>query len=604
MLNSSSPAAPGLTQQPHQQPLHHFSHHVHPHAHLAPHQFQQQPMQHQHQHHLNPHLTHLNQHHHHLSFQLHPHAPVQHVPHAPLPPQPVQGQQGLGTKQTPLQQQQQQQQQAQMQPLDVDDQQPRKPAKVGLPQPIQHPQQHQQELNSQSESMPFQQQQELDSNQQAAVPLQQPHLHQLLPIVPAQLPPLPMALLQHPPPLQHSLPSTHDLICLNHLYHNGYLQGLYTDLVLRIQINQPAQPQSPLDLQQQQQQQELGQPSAGSDTIVFKLHRIMAIRSATLAGLLHDHERSTMSNGSNNANSEFQLIPTLALTTNDPNITSEGLGIAIGHLYSSYVHSLLASKLQGGPLSTQHRSSVLRSVFAAAHLLNLPDLAAMTLGFIKDDVSTESVLGYCQFVSSDGAARYGAGLAELREAVFGYLCKGVLAEIAGKHGLIWQNKEGDAYRTLVSLFSGLPFEWLKRVVESKAFEVPTDMERYSFAKETVQLRSRHRATGSSSSVMAAGEESVLLAFGGGTKGSAANVAIVRKASKVFNMSANNASQKATSNGNGSSHNALAQQQGQQGQQGHSSLANGAGQSAHAAAGMAGMRGYSPVPERRIWKASN
>jgi predicted metalloprotease with PDZ domain len=63
--------------------------------------------------------------------------------------------------------------------------------------------------------------------------------------------------------------NTHDVIC-SHLYQNGYLKGLYADLIVRMQFQ--------------------GKSKSSIDGIMFKLHRIIAIRSPFLQKLLSDQE--------------------------------------------------------------------------------------------------------------------------------------------------------------------------------------------------------------------------------------------------------------------------------------------------------------------------
>ncbi len=60
--------------------------------------------------------------------------------------------------------------------------------------------------------------------------------------------------------------SNHDIIC-SHLYHTCFSQGLYADLVLR--VNRPQ-----------------------AESSVFKLHRILVMRSPYIAAILKDLELS------------------------------------------------------------------------------------------------------------------------------------------------------------------------------------------------------------------------------------------------------------------------------------------------------------------------
>ena len=320
---------------------------------------------------------------------------------------------------------------------------------------------------------------------------------------------------------QQQGPSYHDVIC-SHLYHNGFLQGLYADLTVRIFL-QPAKDH----LLQQHQYGSIPQPSSttNSNAMMFKLHRIIAIRSPTLAQLLTNEQNAAM----------------LTISVSDPNITPEGLGIAFGHLYAAYSHSLLNDGKEG-----MSRSVLLRSVFAAAHMLGLPDLQSLCFDHIKQDLNAASVLGYCLFVGNECS---NVSFESVRDACVNFLHSGVHSELTDKHGPVWISKESESYRQMVALFADLPFEWLKRIVESKRFQVPSDLERFAFAKEVLQQRAKMRSTGTTSLIMA-GEENVLLAFGGGKSGSS-GVTIVRKVPKnsfnYDNRTSNAASQQRVAN---------------------------------------------------------
>ncbi|TPX58623.1 hypothetical protein PhCBS80983_g03002 [Powellomyces hirtus] len=306
----------------------------------------------------------------------------------------------------------------------------------------------------------------------------------------------------------------HDEIC-HHLYHNGYIRGLYADLIVHLQTN-------------------AGSPSLDGTggVVLFKLHRIMAIRSPYFAHLLAEMEEANASN----SGSEFQPVVTLTIPAHDPNLTPEGFSIALSGLYASYPQALLTDPSSSAS-NNQQRSTLLRSVLCAATLLQLHQLAALATAQIKQDISRATVLEYCHFVSQpDFQLNYGHHTAmELREAVLIYLTKGVVQDVCDQHGIaaVWSDRDGAAYRDLVATFAKLPFEWLKKVVESRAFKVPGEMDRFQFAKEIVATRQRARTSSSPNSppasmatLLLAGEENVLLAFGSKDR---TGVTIVRKA---------------------------------------------------------------------------
>ncbi|KAJ3113595.1 hypothetical protein HDU96_003172 [Phlyctochytrium bullatum] len=301
-------------------------------------------------------------------------------------------------------------------------------------------------------------------------------------------------------------PPPHDILA-SHLYHIGFVQGMYSDLHLRIQV-----------VQNQPNNGVIGYPANLQllDGTMFKLHKLVAIRSPMLASLLQDAEMR----GENYGNPS-ELILAVA----DPNLTADGLTIAFGHLYASYTPNILSTAHTG---NRSQRTALLRGVLAAANLLHLGDLANLAAEMIKNDISRATVIDYCLFASQpDFGGSYGNWSADVRDAVFSYLSRGLVRELA-ERGPIWGNKESDQYKELVSAFAELPFEWLKRVVESKdSFEVPNDMERFGFAKDVIALRSRSKGAGSN---LLAGEENVLLAFGTSKPGQS-GVTIVRKAPK-------------------------------------------------------------------------
>ncbi|KAJ3257132.1 hypothetical protein HK103_004960 [Boothiomyces macroporosus] len=282
----------------------------------------------------------------------------------------------------------------------------------------------------------------------------------------------------------------HEVIC-SHLYQNGYLKGMYADLIVRMQY------------------QPLGQDTKKTavDGIMFKLHRIIAIRSPFLQGLLQDQE----------LNSEYQPTSQLTIVTHDKNLTPAGLGVAFGHLYASYSQHLLAQDMPLDERQNETRSTLLCSVLSAANLLQLHDLAQLTTEYIKQSMSRDTVIQYCGFLQESGHQQQ-----ELKDAVFTYLCRGVVLETLENVGLIWGCEDGKGFAALVKLFVELPFEWLKNVIESKYFEVPSDMERFSFAKAVIEQRKAVNG-------VAPVEENVLLTFGGKRQ---SGVTVVRKSKSV------------------------------------------------------------------------
>ncbi|KAJ3350866.1 hypothetical protein HDU83_009394 [Entophlyctis luteolus] len=402
----------------------------------------------------------------------------------------------------------------------------------------------------------------------------------------------------HGLPVHH--PSPHD-IAASHFYHVGFVQGMYSDLTVRVHLL-PLQSSAALSVQQQQnpaqspassgsaavtqppqqQPQQSQQPAKAVDDsapvqngsatsavpseAVFKLHKLFAVRNPVLAALIQDAELRADS---------YNHPLDITIHAVDPHINHEGLTIAFGQLYADYAHSILASAMSTLSVSGQstdgtgsqqpstlaaatpsQRATLLKGVLSAASLLHLTNLATLATEFIKQDISRDSLADYCAFVSTTPQQQQqqqmvqpSAWMLEIRDAVFAYLCNGIVREIAEKRRttesvpvasvdgsgasvLLWSNKGSEAYKDLVNAFAELPFEWLKRVVESSQFSVPSDRERFSFAKDVVALRSRKSriANDSGHLSLVAGEENVLMSFGGSKVGGS-NVTIVRKALK-------------------------------------------------------------------------
>ncbi|KAJ3030917.1 UNVERIFIED_CONTAM: hypothetical protein HDU68_007278 [Siphonaria sp. JEL0065] len=407
---------------------------------------------------------------------------------------------------------------------------------------------------------------------------------------------------QQPPQQQQQQfpPMTpHDVVA-SHLYHYGFVQGLHSDLLVRVP---------------------LGDNSEGET--VFKLHRLLAVRSPFLSALIVDAEQRS------NAHPLELVLP-----ATDSHVTSEGLSIALGSLYADYAGQFIANGLSTAATATE-RARLLKSVLAAACLLHLPALANLAADLIKQDINITSLPDYCAFVSlhlgttdKDVAVLQqqqqqqpsSTWILEIRDAIFAFLCKGIVREICERRAtLIWGNKGSDAYKELVLAFSELPFEWLKKVVEGKDFEVPNDMERFAFAKEVVAIRAKKQR--SSKSNLVTGEENVLLAFGGGKAG-ASGVTLVRKAPKLVLtpqlQQQQQFMQKQQLQYQQQQQQYLQQQQQQQQQQhlhysvidqytdlqAQQQAAAAAQQLYHQNLAAQGYNGIVPPQERRVWKAGN
>jgi len=281
--------------------------------------------------------------------------------------------------------------------------------------------------------------------------------------------------------------SYHDIIC-DHLF-QCFTHSIYTDLKLRFQGGSIIQ-----------------------DTTFF-LHKIICIRSPLLAQLISETEASQM-------NLRYPVLD-IVIPINDMNITAKGLSIALGHLYSSFAHHHLLNAENG---NTVEHSKLLRSVLASAHFLRLPDLCNIAANLIYNNINRNTVLDYCHFVNQPNfITRYDEFSKNIYDCVYNCLCKNVIKELTELNRQdIWKDREGQGFKQLIELFSELPFEWMKKVVESKDFITPSEIDRYYFAKELISLRARKQLP------VVVGEENVVLAFGISKN---SNISIVRKSPK-------------------------------------------------------------------------
>ncbi|KAK9768168.1 hypothetical protein K7432_001414 [Basidiobolus ranarum] len=259
---------------------------------------------------------------------------------------------------------------------------------------------------------------------------------------------------------QRGFPTQHNAIC-SHLYQVGFLSGAFSDVILHVP-NFPA-------------------------NNVYKLHSLVLSRSPFFHHLL-----TTSPNPRE-----------LTLNLEDSNISDEGLVIALGYLYAGF------------PQLQVNLTNAL-SVLAAAYFLQLEDLCAIATEVAKKNISRQTVIGYTRFVDQTNGAGYGAYSADIRESCFDFLT-GTLP----KETEAFTSGNSESYLTLIEIYVELPFDWLKRSIESQNLHVPSDMDRYNFAKEVVSRREKKRTAGKRGN----GEESVVLAFGAKVGG---RVTLVRK----------------------------------------------------------------------------
>ncbi|RHZ47126.1 hypothetical protein Glove_590g21 [Diversispora epigaea] len=144
----------------------------------------------------------------------------------------------------------------------------------------------------------------------------------------------------------------------------------------------------------------------------------------------------------------------IGLRFDDENITRDAFEFALGRLYGKFDEAVLPSQVL--------------NLLATASFLDLQDLCEMCVEVILKDTKDDTVVDYLNFATSHF---YGPHSEKIIESCFTYLCR-----------------EGYDNIKLKPAFLSLPAEWLKRVIESDAFWVPSEYERYLFAKDIISKR--------------------------------------------------------------------------------------------------------------------
>lgn len=236
----------------------------------------------------------------------------------------------------------------------------------------------------------------------------------------------------------------------NFIYHTGYLHASFADSHLSLQraANLPSLPS-------------------------YSLHALLIARSPVLFSLL-----------THTPGPPYRIV----LDVPDPNITTEGLNIALGSLYSGRKELHSADPL---------------GVLAAAHCLGLDELGRIAWDAChKKWTSVEFLADGFKFALSGG--------------------QGDLREAAGPYPVYTHNLLQTLVASLIAslpgsseVLVGLPFSLVKVVLESEDLGMG-NMERHSFARDIIARRKKHQSPGV--------EESVVMAFGG----SGSSIEVLRK----------------------------------------------------------------------------
>ncbi|GAN09029.1 conserved hypothetical protein [Mucor ambiguus] len=186
----------------------------------------------------------------------------------------------------------------------------------------------------------------------------------------------------------------------------------------------------------------------GSDIQVFvpswnktyQLHRLVLDQNPYFKLLLQGGFREAESNKI-----------TLHFDKDNPFITVESFQFVLEYLYGKIDE----------PLITQ---SNVRQILATSSYFQL-DVCGICVDFILKNLNHQNVVDYLLFTNElmvQGSDR-------ICDAVFTFLCR-------------------EAYHMDRSILASLPLEWLQKVIESDAFWVPSEYERYQFIQQIIRAR--------------------------------------------------------------------------------------------------------------------
>jgi len=288
----------------------------------------------------------------------------------------------------------------------------------------------------------------------------------------------------------------HNEAIVHHLFHAGFQTGNYADTVLHVLQN------------------------------VYRLHAIILSRSPFLAHLM---STSPQTGGQRTIYVHLEQ---------EPEVTHEGFAVAMGYLYSAESLNSL-------------RPGNARAVLAAACLLGgMDELCGYAYEMCRQSISVENITEWLEFVEalpapSDGTrtpvephqmppsnrtAVFGSYAQRLQDDVLHFLVVR-LPSILNENGRSTpvtpqaENAPSDPGReTLLRIYARVPFDLFKTAVESPTFQIGSDQARFKFAKDAIELRKKGVARGQGA------EETVVLAFGGGSFGGSA-VHVTRKLRK-------------------------------------------------------------------------
>nr|XP_019004712.1 uncharacterized protein I203_02835 [Kwoniella mangroviensis CBS 8507]OCF68173.1 hypothetical protein I203_02835 [Kwoniella mangroviensis CBS 8507] len=236
----------------------------------------------------------------------------------------------------------------------------------------------------------------------------------------------------------------------------------------------------------------------------LKAHRIVLARSPYLAHLMRN-----VAPGS-----------TIHLNFADENINQESVHIALQHLYNPS-HNLI------NPTNA-------RSILATSHLFGgVPELVHHSYELIKSSISPQNIIDLIQWVSQsgdirssssangyaksgsgnissddnwlEGESRCGEWTNRLKDDIVNYL----LHQLPSSYPPSSMTTQPE----ITSIFSQLPYELFKLILENKQFPFGSMQERFSYTKKIISSRKKYLPSGPGGM-----EESVVLAFKGSDQG--------------------------------------------------------------------------------------
>ncbi|OCF34685.1 hypothetical protein I316_03728 [Kwoniella heveanensis BCC8398] len=242
----------------------------------------------------------------------------------------------------------------------------------------------------------------------------------------------------------------------------------------------------------------------------LKAHRLIIARSPYLARLMLNVAPGSV----------------IHLSFQDENIAEESIHIALQHLYNPSQHLinvhnarsvLSTSYLFGGvPELTHHAYTVIRSSFDPDNISEYVQWLSIDPALygaeFRNGGASAGLTDIWSDTSSSGGGRYGDWTARLKQDVLEYLLHALPSQImSDKSSLI-------ADPRLLSVYSKLPYELFKSLIENPKLPIQSMQDRFAFAKKVIAQRKKALSaatSGGATNGSPAMEESVVLAFKGG-----------------------------------------------------------------------------------------